>query len=329
MKKIASLLMTVVLLAAMLSVFALPASAAEFTSGDYKYTVSDDGTATITKYTGNGGNIEIPADFDGHTVTVIGEGAFENCRSITTLTISDGVESIGAYAFYKCGQITNVTIPRSVDSIGKSAFSDCNSITTLTISGGVGSIGERAFCGCVQITSVTIPDSVKSIGESAFEGCWHITTLTISDGVESIGEFAFEGCGKIANVTIPNSVKSIGNDAFFGCGSNYDTGLVIHGKNDSVAEEYAIKHGVNFQGEGNTCKHLYRFTCMECNTSVTRGELFAAWGYNANIGSTLGEGSLTIICTAIAAAVFGLGGFLLGRKKKNPATANGADTDEE
>ena len=47
------------------------------------------------------------------------------------------------------------------------------------------------------------------------------------------------------------------------------------------------------------------------------------------IGSTLSEGSLTIIVGIAAAVVFGLGGFFLGKIKKKPVLASGENTDEE
>ena len=148
MKKFTSILLTALMLAAMLTVFAVPASAEEeFTSGDYKYTVSNDGTATITMYTGNGGNVEIPAAFDGHTVTAIGGYAFVNCGGIKTLTISDGVKSIGTKAFQGCNKIASVTIPEGVTSIGADAFNGC-AFQKVTIPGTVTSIGTDAFANC-------------------------------------------------------------------------------------------------------------------------------------------------------------------------------------
>lgn len=50
---------------------------------------------------------------------------------------------------------------------------------------------------------------------------------------------------------------------------------------------------------------------------------------DTKIGSVVSQGNITIVCTVAAAVVFGLGGFLLGRKKK-PATSNSmAGEDEE
>ena len=74
----------------------LPVDPAE---GDYTCTENDDGTWTITKYTGTDTVIDIPSRIDGKSVTVIGEGAFADQTSITAVHIPDSVTKIGAAAF--------------------------------------------------------------------------------------------------------------------------------------------------------------------------------------------------------------------------------------
>ena len=114
--------------------------------------------------------------FDGD-VTTIGEGAFEYCSRLTSVTIQDSVTSIGECAFSDCSRLTSVTIPDSVTSIGDSAFRGCSSLTSVTIPDSVTTIGEGAFEYCSRLTSVTIPDSVTSIGDSAFRGCSRLTSV--------------------------------------------------------------------------------------------------------------------------------------------------------
>ena len=81
------------------------------------------------------------------------------------------VTSIGEEAFCDCTSLTSITIPNSVTSIGERAFLNCTSLTSITIPNSVTSIGERAFRGCKSLTSITIPNSVTSISDSAFAGC--------------------------------------------------------------------------------------------------------------------------------------------------------------
>ncbi len=153
------------------------------------------------------------------SVTSIGEWAFSNCTSLTSVTIPDSVTSIGEWAFSYCTSLTSVTIPDSVTSIGREAFYKCESLTSVTIPDSVTLIDNGAFQGCTSLTSVTIPDSVTSIGKEAFSYCQSLTSVTIPDSVTSIGWSAFYACTSLTSVTIPDSVTSIGDDAFHGCSS--------------------------------------------------------------------------------------------------------------
>lgn len=101
---------------------------------EYEYTKNTDGTITITKYLGAGGDVAIPSDIDGMNVTSIGDYAFANCSILTSVTIPDGVTSIGANSFKGC-PFTSVTIPSSVTSIGNYAFAYCESLKSVYFCG--------------------------------------------------------------------------------------------------------------------------------------------------------------------------------------------------
>ena len=166
---------------------------------------------------------------------VICDSAFENCWSLTSVTIPTSVTSIGYSAFRRCHGLTSVTIPNSVTSIGNRAFWGCSGLTSVTIPNSVTSIGDSAFRRCSGLTSVTIPNSVTSIGDYAFSNCSGIThTIIVNDmfvflpkgykGHYSIPENiskiiggAFSGCSGLTSVTIPNTVTSIGDSAFYNC----------------------------------------------------------------------------------------------------------------
>jgi hypothetical protein len=204
----------------------------------------DNGTVTITKYTGPGGDVIIPDTIAGRAVTSIGYDAFYGCTSLTSIVIPDSVTSIGGSAFSDCSGLTGVTIPDSITSIEWSTFNGCTGLTSVVIGNSVTSIGESPFWGCTGLTAITvvvlnpayssldgvlfdkgqttlfrypqrragtytIPDGVTSIGYGAFSGCTGLTNVRIPDNVTSIGAVAFYGCTSLTSVVIPDSVTSI------------------------------------------------------------------------------------------------------------------------
>lgn len=144
----------------------------------------------------------IPSSLKSVTVTGgnILHGAFDDCSGLTSITIGNGVTSIGDSTFYNCSGLTSITIPDSVTRIGNSAFLGCSGLTSVTIPDSVTSIGDSAFYGCSGLTSVTIPDSATSIGSCAFRDCTGLTSVTIGNSVTSIGNEAFWYCYKLVEV---------------------------------------------------------------------------------------------------------------------------------
>ena len=159
-------------------------------------------------------SIEIPEG-----VTSIGNNAFSFCRSLTSIEIPEGVTSIGNAAFNYCSKLTSITIPEGVTSIGNAAFNNCSSLTSIEIPNSVTSIGNSAFSTCRSLTSIEIPNSVTSIGNSAFYNCRSLTSIEIPEGVTSIGNAAFNYCSKLTDITIPEGVTNIGDSAFMHCSS--------------------------------------------------------------------------------------------------------------
>ena len=149
-------------------------------------------------------------------VTEIPNYVFNDCISLTSITIPNSVTKIEYRAFYHCTSLTSITIPDSVTSIGNAAFQNCG-LTYVVIPESVTSIGNYAFNYCSRLTSITIPNSVTSIEECTFQSCSGLVSVTIPDSVTSIGGSAFSYCPGLTSITIPDSVTSIGRSAFMGC----------------------------------------------------------------------------------------------------------------
>lgn len=103
-------------------------------------------------------------------VTVIGEGAFCGCSSLTSITISDSVTEIGGNAFSDCSSLTSITIPDSVTEIGEEAFSYCSSLMSITIPDSVTMIRCHAFAHCANLTDISYPKTV-TFEDGAFCDC--------------------------------------------------------------------------------------------------------------------------------------------------------------
>ncbi len=225
--------------------------------------VTNNGTITITGYSGPGGDVTIPARIDGlpvtgigvnafggradltsvvipSSVTDIGNSAFADCGSLTSAVIPNGVTNLGDFAFARCG-ITNVTIPGSVRHLGW-VFRSCTNLASVTIGDGVTSIGSYAFENVdrafesSKLRSVRIPGTVTNIGAQAFDSCYKLTNAPIPNGVVTIGNLAFADAG-LTSITIPDSVVTIGSSAFRGC---YSVTNITIGKGVVLIGDYAF-----------------------------------------------------------------------------------------
>ncbi len=175
-------------------VFSICISAEDIPFG---YTVKEDGTAVIKGFDDSGytfsGDLVIPTEIDGYTVTEISENAFRSQHGISS-----------------------VKIPDTVYYIGPSAFKDCLGMSEVVIPSGVVAIDDYAFQHCTYLGALTIPDSVIFLGKYAFSECYYLSDVSLGRGLEDLYEYTFSDCKNLQQLSISDNLRNIGYSAFSG-----------------------------------------------------------------------------------------------------------------
>ena len=200
------------LLLPLLLTLALPAAV----QAQFDYTTNN-GTITITKYTGSDSAVTIPSTTNGLPVTGIGFWAFYSCTSPTNITIPNSVTNIGAGAFSYCTNLSAITVDptnsfySSVDGVlfdkSQTMLIQCpgGTVGSYIVPSGVTSIGSYGFSGCTSLTSVTLPNSVTSIMHHAFYYCTSLTGAYFQGNAPSVGSSVFYGANKTVVYYLPGT----------------------------------------------------------------------------------------------------------------------------
>ena len=237
----------------------------------------------------------------------------------TNYVIPDGVMNIGQDAFYECTSLTSITIPSSMTSIADNTFKSSSKLEAIYVNSdnpnyksvdgvlldkagatilefpraypnkdyvipdGVTNIGQDAFKGCTSLTSITIPSSMTSIAEKTFESCSKLEAFHVDNGnpnYKSIDGVLSDKAGSTilifppaypnTDYVIPNSVTSIAENAF--SGRTKLTNITIPGSWESI--DYGPFYKCNWL-KGVTIENgverieSYAFEKCEALTSVT------------------------------------------------------------
>jgi len=166
---------------------------------------------------------------------VLNRSAFGRCTSLVSVTLPQGLSSLGAYCFEYCSALTSINVPATTRIIGRGAMTNTpwensqpagavylgnvlykynstgGSNISLTVKNGTFSITDNCFNGCSELASITLPESLIAIGVNSFGYASYLTTVNfLGYNVESIGDSAFSECSRLSsfNLLTPAAVKS-------------------------------------------------------------------------------------------------------------------------
>ena len=139
-----------------------------------------------------------------YRVTSIGEDAFLDCRTLTSITIPNYLTHIGSYAFFGCRSLTEVHI-KDMEAWCKITFGESHSNPLY--------YAKHLYMNGQEIKDLTIPDSIATINNYAFYNCSDLKTITLPGSITSIGHDAFSWCSSLTDVycdanEVPEAVSS-------------------------------------------------------------------------------------------------------------------------
>lgn len=168
------------------------------------------------------------------SVTHIDNAAFRGCKLLENVKLSANLRTIELFAFDDCESLTSLTIPASVTSIVCS-FKSCSSLTEIIVEEGntkyvsdeYGVLYTASFAALKSYPvasvreSYTVNEATETIAKNAFSYNENLKSVILPEGVEKIQGDAFYSCKMLETVVIPTTVTTIGTDtdAFGNCAS--------------------------------------------------------------------------------------------------------------
>lgn len=129
-------------------------------------------------------NIQLP-----EKLTLIGGGAFCNCKNLKQVQFPPQLKELGEGAFFNCENLAQIQLPSQLNKLGGDAFRDCTSLDKIDIPAGLKQIESATFCN-TGLTSVTLHEGLTKIEDWAFHDCLKLKKIRIPKSVTDIGELA-------------------------------------------------------------------------------------------------------------------------------------------
>lgn len=311
MKKAFSIFLSIVML---LCIFTSVTPSFAFSDVDFNYEVVNE-KIIITGYNGTDTVITVPAQINEISVVKIGDGAFKNNTSLSSVAVSPGIEDVGVSAFENCTALAAISLPDTIIHIGEKAIYNTAyynnksnwKLKRIDSSGGGISIGgsgmdiitwEDIAAPVLQylylgknlieieyVGSYTVKYGTLVIADGAAAGSVGAKELVLPDSVVTVGCNAFEGCESLESVSNLNLVDYIGDSAFKDC-----TSLEKLDISESALFNANAVYNTGYYNNAENWENgtLYMGTRV-VGTDTAKGETFVKDGAKHIIGEALAD----------------------------------------
>ncbi len=151
-------------------------------------------------------------------VETIGDAAFYGASKVTEVKLPSTVKAIRDNAFNSCSGLKSVEIPNGVTSVGSSLFWNCTTLEEAVLSSGQGAVTDNMFRSCSSLKKVQIPEGITEIGGYAFSDCANLQEINFPNSLETFTDSRqLANCTSLTTVTIPDKVTELPDELFFGC----------------------------------------------------------------------------------------------------------------
>lgn len=211
----------------------------------WTYKKKTDGSICLTGYDKTAeiipeGRVEIPAQYDGFTVselsypffyknndieqvilpstvTIIGSQTFQLCKNLYSVTLPEGLKEIRDSAFRSCG-LEGLILPESLTKVGSASFAENTALETAIIKGKT-EFEKSTFNGCTNLLAAEFHNVIQALPDYMFQDCAKLQTIQFPMRLKTIGNYFFLRCKLLDNIQLPDTIREIGAAAFSGCTS--------------------------------------------------------------------------------------------------------------
>ena len=145
-------------------------------------------------------------------ISSLGGSCFQDCTSLTSITIPNNITSYPNNFLYNCGLISFI-IPDEITSLGYGCFSYCNALTSVILSKNITMLPDDCFSNCILLSSIIIPNDITSLGNYCFDTCNSLTSVILSNNITILSDNCFSNCN-LSSITLPQTLINMGDSCF-------------------------------------------------------------------------------------------------------------------